>query len=128
VQASAAIRPLRILLVEDHADTSAILLRLLRRMGHEVIHASTIAEGSRIAHDQMRSAGFNLVLSDLGLPDGSGLDLMRELSTAYGLKGIALSGFGMDSDLEQSRSAGFARHLIKPVDIAVLKATIAELA
>jgi PAS domain S-box-containing protein len=128
VQASAAIRPLRILLVEDHADTSAILLRLLRRMGHEVIHASTIAEGLRIAHDQMRSAGFNLVLSDLGLPDGSGLDLMRELSTAYGLKGIALSGFGMDSDLEQSRSAGFARHLIKPVDIAVLKATIAELA
>jgi len=97
-------------------------------MGHDVIHADTIAGALRIAHKEMRVAGIDLVMSDLGLPDGSGLDLMRELSTTYGLQGIALSGFGMESDLEQSRVAGFSRHLIKPIDIAVVKATIAGLA
>jgi CheY-like chemotaxis protein len=66
-------------------------------------------------------------MSDLGLPDGSGLDLMRELSSAYGLRGIALSGFGMDSDLEESRAAGFSRHLTKPIDVATLRATLAEM-
>ena len=75
----------------------------------------------------MALAGIDLVMSDLGLPDGSGLDLMRELSTTYGIRGIALSGFGMESDIDQSRAAGFARHLIKPIDIAVMKETIAEL-
>jgi CheY-like chemotaxis protein len=65
-------------------------------------------------------------MSDLGLPDGSGLDLMRELSTKYQLPGIALSGFGMDSDVQQSMEAGFSHHLIKPIDISVLRTTIAE--
>lgn len=65
-------------------------------------------------------------MSDLGLPDGSGLDLMRQLSADYGLHGIALSGFGMDSDLKQSAAAGFSLHLIKPIDIAVLRAALAE--
>ncbi len=120
-------RPLRILLVEDHADTAAILVRLLSRMGHEVMHAATISGALRMAHQEMRTAGIDLVMSDLGLPDGSGLDLMRELSTAYGLRGIALSGFGMESDLEQSHAAGYARHLIKPIDIALMKETIAQL-
>ena len=72
-------------------------------------------------------APIDLVMSDLGLPDGSGLDLMRRLSANYGLRGIALSGFGMDSDLEKSTAAGFSRHLIKPIDVAVLRATLAEL-
>lgn len=121
-----ATRPLRILLVEDHADTAAILARLLRRMGHDVLHASTIEEAFHIARREKRDAGIDLVMSDLGLPDGSGLDLMRELSTEHGLRGIALSGFGMESDLEQSRAAGFSKHLIKPVDIGLLKTTILE--
>lgn len=120
-------RPLRILLVEDHADTATILIRLLRRMGHDVIHAATIASALRFAHKEMRSGGIDIVMSDLGLPDGSGLDLMRELSTTYGLRGIALSGFGMESDLEQSQAAGFSKHLIKPIDMAAVKATLAEM-
>jgi PAS domain S-box-containing protein len=120
-------RTLRILLVEDHADTAAILARLLRRMGHEVVQAETVAGARELAHREMGGAGIDLVMSDLGLPDGSGTELMRELSAAYGLRGIALSGFGMESDLEQSRAAGFARHLIKPIDIAVMKAAIAEM-
>jgi PAS domain S-box-containing protein len=125
--APAAHRSRRILLVEDHADTAAILIRLLRRMGHHVVHAGTIAGALTAAHQEMLTSGLDLVMSDLGLPDGSGLDLMRELSTSYGLQGIALSGFGMESDLEQSRAAGFSKHLIKPIDIVVLKQTIAEL-
>ncbi|MBA2433998.1 MAG: response regulator [Verrucomicrobiota bacterium] len=120
-------RPQRILLVEDHADTAVILTRLLRRMGHDVLHASSIETALKIADREMRAAPITLVMSDLGLPDGSGLDLMRQLSSKHGLRGIALSGFGMDSDLAQSTAAGFSRHLVKPVDIATLRATIAEM-
>jgi PAS domain S-box-containing protein len=120
-------RPLRILLVEDHVDTAAVLARLLGRMGHEVVHAPDVGAALRMAEKEMRSAGIDLVMSDLGLPDGSGLDLMRELAAKYSLRGIALSGFGMDSDLEQSTAAGFARHLIKPLDITVIRSTIAEI-
>ncbi len=120
-------RPLRILLVEDHADTAEIIARLLRRSGHDVIHAGSIAAARRTAEKEMRIARFDLVVSDLGLPDGSGLELMRELSTEYGLRGVALSGFGMDSDRAQSAAAGFSRHLTKPIDIAALRSVIAEL-
>jgi CheY-like chemotaxis protein len=65
-------------------------------------------------------------VSDLGLPDGSGHDLMRELKSRYGLSGIALSGYGMEEDVHQSREAGFDRHLTKPVSIQVLAAAIRE--
>ena len=123
-----ASRPLRILLVEDHADTAAVLARLLQRMGHEVMRAATVATALELAHREMRSAGIDLVMSDLGLPDGSGLALMRELSSCYGLRGIALSGYGMQTDIKLSLEAGFSKHLIKPVDIALVRATISELA
>ena len=59
----------------------------------------------------------DLVISDLGLPDGTGLDLMRELRTRHGLRGICLSGYGMEEDLERSAEAGFIEHLTKPVDL-----------
>ncbi len=120
-------RPLRILLVEDHVDTAKIIVRLVSRSGHEVVHADSVAAALEIAEKEMRIARLDLVISDLGLPDGSGLELMRELSSKYGLRGIALSGFGMDSDRDQSVAAGFSRHLTKPIDIAALRSVIAEL-
>ena len=120
-------RPLRILLVEDHTDTVAILTRLLRRMGHDVVTAEKVGAALQLADREMRRAPLDVVISDLGLPDGSGLDLMRQLSAKYGLRGIALSGFGMESDLAQSKAAGFTHHLIKPIDIALLRGTLAEL-
>jgi CheY-like chemotaxis protein len=86
-----------------------------------------LAAALKLAEQEMPVAPIDLVMSDLGLPDGIGLDLMRQLSSKYGLPGIALSGFGMDSDLAQSSAAGFSRHLIKPIDIAVLRATLAEM-
>jgi len=120
-------RPLRILLVEDHADTAAVLGRLLHRMGHDVLAAGDVATALALAKTEMSNTPIDVVMSDLGLPDGSGLDLMRQLSTDYGLRGIALSGFGMDSDFEESIAAGFWRHLVKPIDIETLRATLVEM-
>ncbi|MEO7725092.1 MAG: ATP-binding protein, partial [Chthoniobacterales bacterium] len=77
---AATSRPQRILLVEDHADTAAVLARLLRRMGHDVVHAATVETALQLAEREMPVSPLSLVMSDLGLPDGSGLDLMRQLS------------------------------------------------
>lgn len=119
---------LRILLVEDHVDTAVILGRLLRKMGHEVTTANTVATALQAADEQFRTSGIDLVISDVGLPDGSGLDLMRTLSTKYRVRGISLSGFGMDTDIAQSKAAGFSRHLIKPIDVGLLFRAIAGIA
>ncbi len=120
-------RKLRILLVEDHTDTATVLARLLRKMDHEVIHAPSVAEALEIAERESSGAGIDLVISDVGLPDGSGLDMMRKLSSDHGLRGIAVSGFGRDSDIEQSLAAGFSRHLVKPINVVLLRKTILEL-
>ena len=115
-----------LLLVEDHADTAIVFSRILRGLGFKVRHAETISAALQIAEVEMAEGGVDLVISDLGLPDGSGNDLMRELSLRYHLRGIALSGYGMDTDLEESTAAGFSRHLTKPVDIEVLRAAIKD--
>lgn len=108
---------LRILLVEDHADTRAGLVRLLTRDKHDVKAASCAREALGFAE----SASFDVVISDLGLPDQSGLELMRLLRERYGLDGIAVSGYGMEQDLVRSRQAGFLHHLTKPVRIERLR-------
>jgi DNA-binding response OmpR family regulator len=95
-------------------------------MGHEVTVAGSVAEGLAAAERMQAAGGIGLVVSDLGLPDGSGHDLMRELTRRWHLKGIALSGYGMEEDVRRSREAGFARHLTKPVDLEVLRAAIRQ--
>lgn len=120
-RADRSARGRRILLVEDHADTAAILKRILTSWGHSVLHATTLENASRLAEQESRAQGLDLVISDLGLPDGSGLDLMRDLSARYSLSGIALSGYGMESDQANSAAAGFKRHLTKPVDLKLLR-------
>jgi len=101
----------RVLLVEDHADTASAARALLTDISCEVVAASSLSEALESAGVQT----FDLVLSDLGLPDGSGLDLMRDLHDRYGLRGIALTGFGMEEDIRRSREAGFVDHLVKPI-------------
>ncbi|HYE20572.1 MAG TPA: ATP-binding protein [Tepidisphaeraceae bacterium] len=113
---------LRILLVEDHEHTAKAMSRILRRMSCEVCDAPDVVTAKQLAS----SRAFDGVISDLGLPDGSGLDLMRHLRAEYGLIGIALSGYGMDDDVRRSLEAGFARHLTKPIDPAQLGRAIAE--
>lgn len=104
--------PLRILLVEDHADTAKIMTRLLRAEGYDVATAGSVAAGlSAVRHHPPE-----VVISDIGLPDGSGLDLMRQLrAEGHHMPAIALSGYGTAGDIEQSRAAGFAEHLVKPL-------------
>ena len=113
---------IQILFVEDHEDTARVLGRILRNAGFDVSHAGTVAEAQRLA----ASKRFNLLISDLGLPDGSGLELMKALRDAQGMKGIALSGFGTDEDVAASAAAGFAAHLTKPVDFLKLKEAMGQ--
>ena len=103
---------LRILLVEDHVDTARIIGMVLRRAGHAVTHAPDVATGLKLGTEQE----YDLLLSDLGLPDASGLDLMRQLrERGFMLPGIAFSGYAQDEDVRRSRDAGFSEHLAKPV-------------
>ncbi len=113
-----------ILLIEDHQDTARVLRRILAKLGYVVEHADTISAARSLA----AARHFDLVMSDVGLPDGSGLELMRHLSSTYGLRGIALSGFGTDEDLAASRAAGFSEHLTKPIDLERLQDAISRLA
>ncbi|MBN8419734.1 MAG: response regulator [Verrucomicrobia bacterium] len=109
-------RSLRLLVVEDHAPTRAILGRLLTRNGHQVVLAGSVSE-ALAAFDP---ASCDAVLTDLGLPDGSGLDLMRQLRQQAPVVGIALSGYSMEADLQQTREAGFSAHLTKPIQMEEL--------
>lgn len=115
-------KPIRILLVEDHKDTRDVLVKLLGRRGHRLVAVSSLAEARAAA----RAEDFDLVISDLGLPDGSGGELMKELRSQFGLKGIALSGYGDASALSQSSKAGCVGHLTKPVSIGVLEEVLAR--
>jgi PAS domain S-box-containing protein len=115
---------LRILLVDDHTDTVNTLGALLRHLGYEVVCAET-AEQARTLAEQSK---FDLVITDIGLPDASGLDLMRDIRARQSIPGIALSGFGMEEDLEKSRAVGFVDHLIKPVNVDRLQAALREIA
>jgi signal transduction histidine kinase/CheY-like chemotaxis protein len=110
----------RVLLVEDHADTLRAAHALLAELGCEVVAASSVEEALAAAKDQ----DFDLVLSDLGLPDGNGLELMTHLRDRYGLSGIAVTGYGMEEDLRRSREAGFIDHLVKPITFARLEGAI----
>jgi CheY-like chemotaxis protein len=111
------IPPMSLLLVEDHEATLQVLQRLLMRSGHRVTTASTVAAALAAA----ASARFDVVVSDLGLPDGTGIELMEQLRDRYQLRGIALTGYGMEEDLRRSQEAGFIMHLVKPVDFQHLR-------
>ena len=113
----------RLLLVEDHDPTRLALQKLLTARGFDVSAAGTVAEAWELAG----SSKFDLLLSDIGLPDGDGYLLMRELQERYGLRGIALTGYGMEDDIKLSKEAGFSAHLTKPIQAKVLDEAFASL-
>jgi CheY-like chemotaxis protein len=119
-----AIKPgRRVLVVDDHFDTCTGMKMMLERRGYRV----TLAHTADQAVERTNYEEFDLVISDIGLPDRSGYELMRELSTTKGLRGIALSGFGMENDVNRARAAGFSEHLTKPINFDRLEESIQNL-
>ena len=112
-----------ILVVDDHRDTLRSMKLLLTRLGYQVLAAENMTDALRIAGE----AEFDILLSDIGLPDGSGLELIKRIRETREVPALALSGFGMDEDLQRSRDAGFSDHLTKPVSLDRLQSAIAEL-
>jgi signal transduction histidine kinase/CheY-like chemotaxis protein len=113
----------RVLVVDDHYDTCTGMKMMLERRGYRV----TLAHTADQAVERTRHEEFDFVISDIGLPDRSGYELMEELSASKGLRGIALSGFGMESDVNRARAAGFSEHLTKPINFERLEESINNL-
>ena len=113
----------RVLLVDDHQDTCLGMKRMLERRGYQI----SIAHSAQQAVEKVRTQEFDLLISDIGLPDRSGYELMREVRLSKRLPGIALSGFGSEEDVNQAREAGFAEHLTKPINFERLEKTIQSL-
>jgi PAS domain S-box-containing protein len=116
--------PARVLLVEDHETSRLALARLLANRRFDVISASSVRE----ALSKAREHPIELVISDLGLPDGDGCDLMKQLKADYGCYGIALSGYGSRQDIARSKAAGFTTHLTKPVQSRALDEALEQFA
>jgi len=113
----------RVLLVEDHEPTRATLERLLSSRNYSVMTASCVTE----ARVLVRKHQFQLVISDIGLPDGNGYDLLKEILNSQRVKGIALTGYGMEQDVQKSRASGFSIHLTKPIRVQSLEEALSEL-
>jgi PAS domain S-box-containing protein len=115
------VRSLKVLLVEDNEYTSSAMAQVLEVLGHQVAVATTMAEALAFA----RSEVFDLLVSDIGLPDGSGLDVARAWTELQpGKPSVAITGYGMDEDIRRCREAGFLDHLTKPVNFARLESLI----
>jgi PAS domain S-box-containing protein len=114
---------IKILLVEDHGDTARALVRLLHRQGYEVETADSVATALEAVHHET----FHLLLCDIGLPDGTGIQLIEEVRKDCQTPALALSGFGMEEDVAKCRMAGFEGHLTKPVNFQKLEAAIWQL-
>lgn len=115
----------RILVAEDHSDTAECLRLLLTMSGHQVRVANCVEQALHIAKDY----DFDVLISDIGLPDGRGTELLTELRKTrhQDISAIAMTGFGMDRDLEESRLAGFSAHLTKPVEFSALEQALLRL-
>ena len=113
----------RVLVVDDHQDTCLGMKMMLERRGYQI----TLAHSAEQALEKAHQEHFDLLISDIGLPDRSGYELMRELGASKGLRGIALSGFGMEHDVSKARQAGFSEHLTKPINFDRLEEAIQNL-
>ncbi|MDB4959634.1 MAG: sensor hybrid histidine kinase [Myxococcales bacterium] len=116
-------RALRLLVVEDHEDTADLLAELLGARGHTVRTAYT----AHAALELSAHHTFDIVLSDVGLPDSTGYELMEKLHALYAMKGIALTGWSGELDVERGKAAGFSAHLTKPVSMSRLESTLEQL-
>jgi len=114
---------MRILLVEDHADTRHVLTRLLTHWGFDVSAAENLQAGL----DQLDSQPLDAIVSDIGLPDGTGYALISEARRrGKNMLAIALSGFGFPTEVQVSKQTGFDHHLSKPFDCQELRCLLED--
>ena len=113
-------KSLRILVVEDHADTLRVLARLLDHFGHQ----TSVADSTHSALQFLQSKTFDVILSDIGLPDGSGYEVVFQAKQKQAVKAVALTGFDREEDIRRGKEAGFDFHLSKPVDFHELRTVL----
>ena len=113
---------LRILVVDDHVDTARMLSRLLSRSGHAVKYATDLQSAIAAA----RADRYDLLLCDIGLPDGDGCDLLAQVTALYPVRAVAVTGYGMPGEIDRYKSAGFDACLLKPYDFEHMGQVIAE--
>lgn len=113
---------LRILIVEDHSDTRRTLAGLLAHAGHKI----SVADCQQKAITVVDSKQFDVVLSDINLPDGTGYDVISHAKRKQKVKSVAISGFGGSDDMRLSKEAGFDFHLTKPLDLQALYSILAD--
>jgi CheY-like chemotaxis protein len=113
----------RLLLVEDNDTTRSALQKLLCARNFEVKSAASIADAWALVAETK----FDVLVSDIGLPDGDGYLLMRELKDRYGMTGIALTGYDLEDDIKLSQEAGFSVHITKPIRARILDEALASL-
>lgn len=117
-------RSLRLLLVEDHVDSAELLAELLESHGHTVSIANSASAALALASQHP----FDVIVSDVGLPDATGYELMAQIRDRYAIKGIAVTGSSRATDVERGREAGFSMHLTKPVSLRSLEAALQQVA
>lgn len=115
---------MRIFIVENHDDTRFLLGLLFEQLGHSVQAVATMSE----AIDDAGSGDWDLLIADIGLPDGSGWELLFALGDRAPPYAIAMSGFGLLSDRQKSLAAGYRHHLLKPVEPIQLEIMLDEAA
>jgi CheY-like chemotaxis protein len=113
-------KSLRILVVEDHADTLRVLARLLDHFGHKI----SAADSTHSALQFLQSKTFDVILSDINLPDGSGYEVVSQAKQKQAVKAVALTGFDREEDIRRGKEAGFDFHLSKPVDFHELRTVL----
>jgi CheY-like chemotaxis protein len=122
--APAAESMLRILVVDDNQDSAVSMTMLLELQGHEVHVAHAGQTALRVANDHRP----DVILLDIGMPGMNGYEVARQLRSQEAFADtllIAITGYGRQSDVEQTESAGFDHHLVKPVDYEKLQAVLA---
>ena len=124
IAAEGPAKSLQLLVVEDHPQTLRVLAALLRKQGHKVLTAECVQAAIKL----LEAEQFDGLISDIGLPDGNGCEIMRAAKQRQSLVGIALSGFGMEEDVRRSMAAGFDHHLTKPIDFQELQKFVGAMA
>ena len=120
------LKPLRILLVEDHQDTRRMLSRLLTHFGHKVSAANNVRRALELISSE--DLELDVLLCDIGLPDGSGYEIISQAKRKQPIKAVALTGFGTEEDIRRSKEAGFDFHLVKPIDLHELQTVLDKVA